>query len=79
MIEPFTVPFMTRALIEVVLLALVCGPVAVMVFARRLSFVSEAITHTVFPGVVIGSIAGGIEGIVVGALVASRAHLMTPC
>ncbi|MFG1869173.1 metal ABC transporter permease [Micromonospora arborensis] len=70
MIEPFTVPFMGRALAELALLALICGPVSVFVFARRLSFVSDALTHTVFPGVVIGFLAGGIEGIVAGALVA---------
>ncbi|MGI5521537.1 metal ABC transporter permease [Micromonospora sp. CA-259024] len=70
MIEPFTVPFMGRALAELAVLALICGPVSVFVFARRLSFVSDALTHTVFPGVVIGFLAGGIEGIVVGALVA---------
>lgn len=70
MIEPFTVPFMGRALAELVLLALICGPVGVFVFARRLSFVSDALTHTVFPGVVIGSLAGGLDGLVAGALVA---------
>jgi ABC-type Mn2+/Zn2+ transport system permease subunit len=69
-IEPFTVPFMGRALAELALLALICGPVSVFVFARRLSFVSDALTHTVFPGVVIGFLAGGIDGIAVGALVA---------
>jgi ABC-type Mn2+/Zn2+ transport system permease subunit len=69
-IEPFTVPFMGRALTEMALLALICGPVSVFVFLRRLSFVSDALTHTVFPGVVIGFLAGGVEGIVVGALVA---------
>jgi manganese/iron transport system permease protein len=69
-IEPFTVPFMGRALAELALLALICGPVSVLVFARRLPFVSDALTHTVFPGVVIGFLAGGIEGIVIGALVA---------
>jgi ABC-type Mn2+/Zn2+ transport system permease subunit len=69
-IEPFTVPFMGRGLAELALLALVCGPVSVFVFARRLSFVSDALTHTVFPGVVIGFMAGGIEGLFVGALVA---------
>ncbi|GAA3345056.1 metal ABC transporter permease [Amorphoplanes nipponensis] len=70
MIEPFTVPFLGRALAELALLALVCGPVSVFVFVRRLSFVSDALTHTVFPGVVIGFLAGGVEGIVAGALVA---------
>ena len=71
MIEPFTTPFMGRALAELALLALICGPVSVFVFARRLSFVSDALTHTVFPGVVIGFLAGGIEGIFAGALVAA--------
>ncbi|GAA0479324.1 ABC transporter permease [Paractinoplanes deccanensis] len=66
----FTVPFMARALAEMALLALICGPVGVFVFVRRLSFVSDALTHTVFPGVVIGFLAGGVEGLVVGALVA---------
>ncbi|MEV4772169.1 metal ABC transporter permease [Micromonospora humida] len=70
MIEPFTAPFMGRALAELVLLAVICGPVSVFVFVRRLSFVSDALTHTVFPGVVIGFLAGGIEGIVAGALIA---------
>jgi manganese/iron transport system permease protein len=70
-IEPFTVPFMARALAELVLLALVCGPVGVFVFVRRLSFVSDALTHTAFPGVVIGFLAGGLDGLVVGALVAA--------
>ncbi|MEV0902809.1 metal ABC transporter permease [Actinoplanes sp. NPDC049802] len=70
MIEPFTVPFMGRALTEIALLALICGPVSVFVFVRRLSFVSDALTHTVFPGVVVGFVAGGIEGLFTGALVA---------
>ncbi|MEU4689622.1 metal ABC transporter permease [Actinoplanes sp. NPDC023714] len=70
MIEPFTVPFMGRALAEIALLALICGPISVLVFVRRLSFVSDALTHTVFPGVVIGFAAAGIEGVFPGALVA---------
>ncbi|MGK5683530.1 metal ABC transporter permease [Actinoplanes sp. URMC 104] len=71
MIEPFTLPFMGRALAEIVLLALACGPVGVFVFVRRLSFASDALTHTVFPGVVIGFVAGGLEGVLAGALVAA--------
>ena len=71
MIEPFTAPFMSRALTEIALLALICGPVSVFVFTRRLAFVSDALTHTVFPGVVIGFVAGGLDGIFVGALAAA--------
>jgi manganese/iron transport system permease protein len=70
MIAPFTVPFMARALAELGLLALVCGPVSVFVFVRRQSFTADALTHTVFPGVVIGFIAGGTTGLLLGALVA---------
>jgi ABC-type Mn2+/Zn2+ transport system permease subunit len=70
-IAPFAVPFMARALAELALLALVCGPVSAFVFARRLSFVSEALTHTVFPGVVIGFVAGGLDGLFIGALIAA--------
>jgi ABC-type Mn2+/Zn2+ transport system permease subunit len=70
-IEPFTMPFMGRALAEMALLAAICGPVSVFVFARRLSFVSDALTHTVFPGVVIGFLAAGPAGVFAGALVAA--------
>jgi ABC-type Mn2+/Zn2+ transport system permease subunit len=69
-IAPFTVPFMARALAELALLALICGPVSIVVFARRLAFVADALTHTVFPGVVIGFLAGSLDGLVAGALAA---------
>jgi manganese/iron transport system permease protein len=67
---PFAAPFMSRALIEMALLALVCGPVSVFVFVRRMSFVADALTHTVFPGVVIGFGVAGANGIFGGALAA---------
>jgi ABC-type Mn2+/Zn2+ transport system permease subunit len=67
----FSVPFMARALAELLLLALVCGPVSAFVFVRRLSFTADALTHTVFPGVVIGFVAGGTFGLLVGALIAA--------
>lgn len=71
LVDPFAVPFMGRALAELLLLALVCGPISVFIFVRRLSFVADALTHTVFPGVVVGYLLGGLEGIVGGALVAA--------
>jgi ABC-type Mn2+/Zn2+ transport system permease subunit len=70
LVDPFAVPFMARALAELGLLALICGPVSVFVFVRRLSFTADALTHTIFPGVVVGFIAGGTEGVFAGALVA---------
>jgi manganese/iron transport system permease protein len=73
LIEPFAAPFMARALAEIALLALVCGPVSVFVLLRRLSFVADALTHTVFPGVVIGFLVAGDDGIAPGALLAGAA------
>jgi manganese/iron transport system permease protein len=53
LIEPFHLPYMQRALLEVLLLGVLAGAVGVFVVLRRLAFVSDALTHTVFPGVVI--------------------------
>jgi manganese/iron transport system permease protein len=53
LIEPFRLPYMQRALLEVLLLGALAGVVGVFVVLRRLAFVSDALTHTIFPGVVI--------------------------
>ena len=53
LVEPFRLPYMQRALLEVLLLGALAGMVGVFVVLRRLAFVSDALTHTVFPGVVI--------------------------
>ena len=71
LIDPFSLPFMRRALLEAVLLGLLCGVVSVFVLLRRLAFVADALTHTVFPGVVIGFMVGGTRGITWGALAAA--------
>lgn len=47
--EPFHLPFMARALAELVILGALAGTVGVLVLLRRLAFVSDALTHTVFP------------------------------
>jgi manganese/iron transport system permease protein len=53
LIEPFHLPYMQRALLEVLLLGALAGAVGVFVVLRRLAFVSDTLTHTIFPGVVI--------------------------
>ncbi|MEV7807100.1 metal ABC transporter permease [Microbispora sp. NPDC088329] len=68
--EPFQLPFMARALVELVLLGALAGTVGVLVLLRRLAFVSDTLTHTVFPGVVIGHLMAGDGGIFWGALAA---------
>jgi manganese/iron transport system permease protein len=68
LVEPFALPFMQRALIEALLLGMLGGVVSVFVLLRRLAFVSDALTHTVFPGVVLGYLVAQTRGIVWGAL-----------
>ena len=53
LVEPFRLPYMQRALAEVLLLGALAGVVGVFVVLRRLAFVADALTHTIFPGVVI--------------------------
>lgn len=69
LIDPFGVPFMQRALLEVVLLAVLGGVVGTHVLLRRLAFTTEAFQHTVFPGVAIAFAAG--YPLLLGALVAA--------
>lgn len=73
LIEPFRYPFMTRALMELLMLGALAGTVGVLILLRRLAFMTDALTHTVFPGVVIGYLLAGEGGIFAGALVAGMA------
>jgi manganese/iron transport system permease protein len=68
LVEPFALPFMQRALWEALLLGVLGGIVSVFVVLRRLAFVSDVMTHTIFPGVVIGFLVAHTDGIVWGAL-----------
>ncbi|AJT62610.1 hypothetical protein T261_0922 [Streptomyces lydicus] len=68
--DPFQAPYMARALAELVILGVLGGAVGVFVLVRRLAYVADALTHTVFPGVVIGFAAGAAEGVFWGALAA---------
>jgi manganese/iron transport system permease protein len=58
LLEPFRLPYMQRAMAEVLLLGVLTGVVGVFVVLRRLAFMTDALTHTVFPGVVIAYLAG---------------------
>ncbi|GCB44743.1 manganese ABC transporter [Streptomyces sp. NL15-2K] len=68
--DPFEVPYMARALVELLILGVLGGAVGVFVLVRRLAYVADALTHTVFPGVVVGFAAGAADGVFWGALVA---------
>lgn len=68
LIEPFSLPFMQRALLEVLLLGVIAGVAGVYVLLRRLAFAGDVLSHTVFPGVVIAALLG--QSLAWGALVA---------
>ncbi len=65
-LEPFRLPYMQRALAEVLLLGVLTGVAGVFVVLRRLAFMSDALTHTVFPGLVVAHLAG--RSLALGAL-----------
>src|SRR6266536_1882778 len=67
--EPFQAAFMQRALLAVLVLGVLAGAVGVFVVLRRLAFVGDALTHTVFPGVVVAFLIG--QSIFLGALAAA--------
>ncbi|MET0954611.1 MAG: metal ABC transporter permease [Cryobacterium sp.] len=67
----FTLPFMARALVVLLALSLVAGVVGVLVNLRSLEFISDGLTHSVFPGIAIGFVWGGREGLFVGAMIAA--------
>jgi manganese/iron transport system permease protein len=78
LLDPFRLPFMQRALVEVLLLAVLAGVTGVFVVLRRLAFVTDALTHTVFPGIVVAFLLG--RSILLGALAAGllTAVLLAP-
>jgi manganese/iron transport system permease protein len=56
--DPYRFGFMARALVEVLLLGTLGAVVGVHVALRRLAFVTEAVQHTVFPGIAIAYAVG---------------------
>jgi manganese/iron transport system permease protein len=54
----FAGAYAQRALVEVVLVGVLCGVVGVHVVLRRLSFFTMSMTHATFPGVVIAAMLG---------------------
>lgn len=74
LVDPFRSPYMLRALIQVLLLALLGGVVGVHVLLRRLAFVTEALQHTVFPGIAAAFLLG--HSLLLGALAAAVATVV---
>ena len=58
LLEPFRGDIGARALAEVVLLGLACGPLGVWVVLYRSSYASESLAHGMLPGLVLAALAG---------------------
>ncbi len=56
--DPLQYEFMRRALIEVVLMGAVTGAIGTYVVLRGLSFIGDALSHAIFPGIVIAFLLG---------------------
>lgn len=64
---PLQYDFMKRALVEVILMGAVTGAIGAYVVLRGLSFIGDALSHAIFPGIVIAFLLG--QSIFFGALV----------
>ncbi|MCW1970805.1 MAG: metal ABC transporter permease [Anaerolineae bacterium] len=70
-LEPLTLVFMQRGLAAGVLVALACGLLGCFVVLRGMEYIGDAISHSVFPGVVVAYALGG--SLLLGGLVAGLA------
>jgi manganese/iron transport system permease protein len=66
--DPLREGYMTRAMIEVLVMGLVTGAIGTFIVVRGLSFMGDALSHAILPGVVIAFLLG--EGMFFGALAA---------
>lgn len=69
----FTLPFMGRALVVLIVLSIAAGVIGVLINLRGLEFLTDGLTHAVFPGLAAGFVFGGQGGVLIGALVAAAA------
>jgi len=79
MFEPLQDEFMRRAMVEVTLIGIAGGALGCWVILYRLSYAAESLAHSIFPGLVLATLAGvplivgGIPAIVVAALAIAAA------
>jgi ABC-type Mn2+/Zn2+ transport system permease subunit len=71
--DPLSSPIVVRALAEVLILSLACGPLGVWVLLYRDAYAAESISHGMLPGLVIAALAGIplLFGAFAGVLVAA--------
>jgi len=67
--EPLQLTFMQHAYLAIIMVGIISGVTGVFVTLRGLAFMGDAISHAVFPGVVIAFLTGG--NFLIGALIAA--------
>jgi manganese/iron transport system permease protein len=67
--EPLSYGFMQKAMIGIILASINCAMIGTYIVVRRMSFLSEALTHTLLPGVVFAYLRG--MHLFLGALLSS--------
>jgi ABC-type Mn2+/Zn2+ transport system permease subunit len=58
MLEPLQEPFMQRALAEIALIGIASGALGCWVVLYEFSYAAESLAHSIFPGLVIATLAG---------------------
>jgi manganese/iron transport system permease protein len=66
--DPLALELFQRALLAAVLMGATCGAIGAYVVLRRLAFIGDALSHAVFPGVVLAYVAG--VSVFIGAMIA---------
>lgn len=79
LVEPLSGTIMQRALLEILILSVVCGPIGVWVLLYRQSYAAESIAHAMLPGLVVAVLTGlplllgGAGGVLLAAVVIALA------
>lgn len=68
-LDPWRHEFMQHAFIAIVMVGTICGITGVFVTLRGMAFLGDALSHAIFPGVVIAFVTGG--NFLIGALIAA--------
>jgi manganese/iron transport system permease protein len=69
LLDPLSRTFMQHAFLAIILVGVICGVTGVFVTLRGLAFMGDALSHAIFPGVVIAFVLGG--DFLIGALIAA--------
>ena len=84
LIDPLQFAFMQRALLALILIGIVSGVMGAFVVTRGMSFLGDALAHTVLPGVAVAFITSGgsslavlVGGLIAGVLSAVGIGLLT--